>query len=178
MRTIGNSAAHNPADDHAEALSIVRTARKLGIWFCRAFEDGHRNPGQFVRPTDPATFGSVVGPGKRRTSKLTEHQFAVLDGLADHNRAAIHGGAGTGKTVLALEKAQRLAGRGAETLLICYSQALGAALSGAGTQLDLPNLRVHTYNDYAETVCRSAGVNISLSPSRNEDGECPVDRRK
>jgi hypothetical protein len=67
-----------------------------------------------------------------------------------------------------LEKAQRLARHGAETLLVCYSSGLGAALKEAGSKLRLPNLVVCTYNDYAETMCRSAGNSIFLAPSATE----------
>lgn len=60
---------------------------------------------------------------------LTQDQMRVLDFLRSHRRAAVSGGAGTGKTVLALEKARRLASEGFKTLLTCYNRQLADHLS-------------------------------------------------
>lgn len=60
---------------------------------------------------------------------LTKDQMRVLDFLHSHRRVAVSGGAGTGKTVLALEKARRLASEGFRTLLTCYNRQLADHLS-------------------------------------------------
>ena len=60
---------------------------------------------------------------------LTNGQMRVLDFLRSHRRVAVSGGAGTGKTVLALEKARRLASEGFKTLLTCYNRQLADHLS-------------------------------------------------
>ena len=46
-------------------------------------------------------------------------------------RAMICGGAGTGKTLLAFERAQEMAHSGLKTLLLCYNRALGDHLKAA-----------------------------------------------
>lgn len=56
--------------------------------------------------------------------RLTEKQFDLLGFLAEHRRAAIAGPAGSGKTMIALEKARRLAEEGFRTLLICFNRPL------------------------------------------------------
>jgi len=56
--------------------------------------------------------------------RLTEQQSRVLRALGRHGRAAICGGAGTGKTLLAVEKARQLAAEGCRTLLLCYNRPL------------------------------------------------------
>jgi hypothetical protein len=61
--------------------------------------------------------------------RLTEEQFVLLDFLSRKRRLAISGGAGTGKTMLALEKAQRLAEEGFRTLLTCYNRPLSDYLA-------------------------------------------------
>ncbi len=61
--------------------------------------------------------GAALAEDECRILALTEEQFSVLDTLARLRRVAVSGGAGTGKTLLALEKAKRLAGEGFETLL-------------------------------------------------------------
>jgi len=60
---------------------------------------------------------------------LTKDQLRVLDFLRSHRRVAVSGGAGTGKTVLALEKARRLGAEGFQTLLTCYNRQLADHLS-------------------------------------------------
>ena len=60
---------------------------------------------------------------------LTKEQMGVLDFVRSHRRVAVRGGAGTGKTVLALEKARRLANDGFQTLLTCYNRQLADHLA-------------------------------------------------
>ena len=56
--------------------------------------------------------------------RLTNKQSAILDFLQEQRVAAIHGAAGTGKTVLAVEKARRLASGGDPVLYLCYNEFL------------------------------------------------------
>jgi type I restriction enzyme, R subunit len=49
-----NRATHSHTDDHAEALSTLKIARELGIWFHRTFADKKFSGGPFVPPPDPA----------------------------------------------------------------------------------------------------------------------------
>lgn len=70
-----------------------------------------------------------------RRVALTNDQIRVLDFLQSHRRAAVSGGAGTGKTVLALEKARRLASEGFRTLLTCYNRQLADHLAGLCTSV-------------------------------------------
>ncbi|MEW6403219.1 MAG: NERD domain-containing protein [Chloroflexota bacterium] len=60
--------------------------------------------------------------------RYTEEQFMVLELLAGRRRAAIRGCAGSGKTMLAIEKARRLAAEGFRTLFTCYNRNLAASL--------------------------------------------------
>lgn len=59
-----------------------------------------------------------------RRIQLTAQQGIVLDMLRRQRRVMICGGAGTGKTLLAREKAVRLAQEGMRTLLLCYNRGL------------------------------------------------------
>lgn len=56
--------------------------------------------------------------------ELTTRQAAILDMLRRQRRVMIAGGAGTGKTLIAREKAVRLASEGMRTLLLCYNRGL------------------------------------------------------
>jgi hypothetical protein len=55
---------------------------------------------------------------------LTDQQSRVLRALGARSHAAICGGAGTGKTLLALERARMCARRGMKTLLLTYNRLL------------------------------------------------------
>lgn len=59
---------------------------------------------------------------------LTNQQKNILRQLKKRKEAIIEGGAGTGKTVLALDHAQTLARQGLKVLLLCYNQKLGNVL--------------------------------------------------
>lgn len=56
--------------------------------------------------------------------RLTEQQQMVVSGLQENRRIAIRGGAGTGKTMLALWQAIEFARCGKQTLLLCFNKAL------------------------------------------------------
>lgn len=56
---------------------------------------------------------------------LTKEQFGIIQSLGSNKRVAIPGAAGTGKTILAMEKAIRIAEEGKRALLLCYNAPLG-----------------------------------------------------
>lgn len=75
-------------------------------------------------------------PGDRRSRqkselvRFTEEQYAALDAMAANPRALFTGPAGTGKTVLAMETAQRAGALGDKVLFVCFNRLLGRWLSG------------------------------------------------
>ena len=73
--------------------------------------------------------------------QLTEQQARLLASLARHRRVAICGGAGTGKTMLALEKARRLASEGFRTALLCYNRPLADHLDSLCGKTPLLSVR-------------------------------------
>jgi hypothetical protein len=69
-----------------------------------------------------------IAADQQKLVRLTEDQALAIVGLLSNTRFRIKGGAGTGKTMLAVEAACRLADEGARVLLICYNRALGESL--------------------------------------------------
>ena len=61
--------------------------------------------------------------------QLTEDQYSVLEGLQRAKRASIYGCAGSGKTLLAMRKAELLEQEQQYTLLLCFNTLLGEHLS-------------------------------------------------
>ncbi|GAA1915366.1 ATP-binding domain-containing protein [Nocardioides marmoribigeumensis] len=57
---------------------------------------------------------------------LTEQQAMILDAIRHLNRVEVRGGAGSGKTWLAIEQARRLAAQGQRVALVCYSRGLAS----------------------------------------------------
>jgi nuclease-like protein/UvrD-like helicase family protein len=80
-------------------------------------------------------FEMVVRPGQQLAAveqdllRLTQEQYRCLDGLQDNNRCLFEGGAGTGKTLLAIEFARREWHAGRRVLLLCFNRLLGRWLT-------------------------------------------------
>lgn len=61
--------------------------------------------------------------------KFTDDQSRLLLCLSNHNRVNIHGGAGTGKTVMATKLADDFSQTGMSVAFICYNSALGSMIN-------------------------------------------------
>jgi hypothetical protein len=167
--------------------ALVLDRRKLSdaavsdarAWIDRTFEywaSNGRPPGQkgvdllvdlLAAPLElRSLLQTEIREGAQRTFEATELQLRVLDQLRRVRRAEIRGGAGTGKTILAAEKARRLAREGFRTLLVCYNSPLARVLAdstrGAADATGL--LDVRTFHQLAEDLGREAGI---LGPKPN-----------
>lgn len=81
---------------------------------------------RFCRSRDGrALLSSTLASEEAQRIKLTEQQASIFEILTYRPRAVITGGAGTGKTLLAMMRAQELARNGNQTLLLCFNAALG-----------------------------------------------------
>lgn len=92
LRIAGNQAAHDHSGTHAEALTSLKVARQLGIWFHRTFaKDPRFKPGPFVPPPDPeaataqlheelnrlrAVLAETAGAAERAQAQAAEHARA------------------------------------------------------------------------------------------------------
>ena len=61
--------------------------------------------------------------------RMLEEQSGILNFLSEQKTAVINGAAGTGKTMIAVEKAQRHAAAGEKVLFLCYNAKLKDYLS-------------------------------------------------
>jgi len=86
--------------------------------------------------------------------RLTEQQMGILNFLKRHRRALVEGCAGSGKTMLALEKARRLSEQGFEVLLTCFNFPLAEYLSKR-----VPDgVTVQSFHGLCRTLASAAGL--------------------
>jgi hypothetical protein len=142
---VGDVNALSRPDMPAVLIGSAKTLQEPKAWIDNAFAYWGNNAGSFtpigrrgidvVRELFARSFvvaplvASRLAEQEARRLVLTKDQMRILDFLRSHRRVAVSGGAGTGKTVLALEKARRLALEGFNTLLTCYNRQLADHLS-------------------------------------------------
>jgi hypothetical protein len=99
--------------------------------------------------------------------RLTEQQFSALHWLSYTYRARLFGCAGSGKTMLAVEKARRLAREGLRTLLTCRSGMIAAWLEEltAPQRMGTGRLDVCSFEQLCERLARAAGVPLTPAAS-------------
>jgi hypothetical protein len=95
---------------------------------------------------------------------LTIEQTKVLDNLRRTRRAVIYGGAGTGKSLLAAERARRLANQGCSVLLTCFNRPLGDQLELAFA--DDERVRVSSFHALCRTELQAAGMAVPARPTQ------------
>lgn len=105
-----------------------------------------------------AHIGISLADDAMTIERLTAEQAWILDSLADNKEMAISGGAGSGKTVLAVEKAIRSAAEGRRTLLTCYNAPLAAHLRTACHSHDC--LVVVSFHALCRILAQKAGVEM------------------
>lgn len=91
----------------------------------------------------------------KKLIELTEKQFSLLNFLASRRRALIAGCAGSGKTMLAVEKARQLHEQGFNVLLTCFNSALAEDLAKR-----LPEVTVLHFHGLCREVAKETGFTI------------------
>jgi hypothetical protein len=104
---------------------------------------------QLLRP-DFEISRTVVDARRERDDELatfTEEQFGALDAMEANSRVAFEGPAGTGKTFLAIEAAQRAVAQGRSVLFLCFNRMLGGWLreQTAGLSPSVTTKTIHSY---------------------------------
>jgi len=125
--------------DRADLADPGSTRRALDRVFAHWVGDGARDRGlsdhtlavihDVIEPRvtlGPSLAGDLAA-GEHELVVPTHHQLKVLTTLRVERRASIVGAAGSGKTLVAIEKARQLATVGFNVLLVCFNQPLASA---------------------------------------------------
>lgn len=111
--------------------------------------------------------GRQVIEAEEQIRVLTERQYEVLNYLQLRRQIAIPGCAGSGKTMLAIEKARRLIEQGQRVLVTCYNVGLAGWISNA-LRATVPNagdrLYVSHYHGLVSDLLNEAGIPVPPRP--------------
>jgi hypothetical protein len=107
--------------------------------------------------------GLAAADTERAIAELSPQQYRIVRLLRKRLRMAISGPAGSGKTLLALERARDLARSGARTLILCYNRPLADFLRAEVEKEE--NLEVLTCHQLCERLLRKTSLR---SPSGDE----------
>jgi hypothetical protein len=97
----------------------------------------------------------AVSDEERVLHTLTHVQVDTLAGLFSMDRVLIQGVAGSGKTLLAVQRAMDLAQQGLRTLFLCYNKNLAQDLRSNQQQ---ENLEFSTFHELCHRFCQQAGL--------------------
>src|SRR5262249_30385685 len=97
--------------------------------------------------------------------RLTDEQIRVLDSLGEIRRLGIKGAAGTGKTLVAIQKARREAGNGRRVLVLCFNRYLADYLAERAE-----GFTVKTFHSLCRDLAKAAGIPFDPSKAEDEPG--------
>ncbi|MER9561080.1 type I restriction-modification system endonuclease [Mesorhizobium sp. M0571] len=87
LRKTGNTAVHEAEGDHANALTALKFARSLGVWFHRTYgRQPNFNPGPFVPPPEPV---DATAPLREEIDELRRKVAVSEDAIAVARRETV-----------------------------------------------------------------------------------------
>lgn len=105
--------------------------------------------------------GALIEDKERELAEINQTQDVVIDLLTHYPRAFIIGGAGTGKTWIAIKKIKRCLLSGKYPLFLCYNATLAARIK---RNIGMAGADVYSIDEFAETIL---GTACETAPSVN-----------
>ena len=93
-------------------------------------------------------------------NRLLEEQKAILNYLVEQKSAVINGAAGTGKTMIAVEKATRHANQGDKVLFLCFNAFLRDHLE---SEYGNENIDYMSIDGFACKICKTQKADYTLA---------------
>ena len=87
---------------------------------------------------------------------LTNEQKQAFKMIQSNRRLLVSGGAGTGKTLLAMEDARQQDHAGLKTLFLCFNRLLAEYLKVSLS--DRENIVVHSFHGFVQETCENSGI--------------------
>ena len=112
-----------------------------------------------------ATLADRITEDEPQLVRLTEEQYDILDQLEEMPELVIKGGAGTGKTMLAMEKAKRMVENGKRVLFLCFNKPLADHLDKLAC-----GFVVRTFHQFCSEMSRAAGFPFRV-PNQKSDAQ-------
>lgn len=100
--------------------------------------------------------GTHISQDMKDISLKTDEQVLIIREMEDNPRMAITGAAGTGKTVLAIEKALMMAEENKKVLLLCFNRPLGLYLGDV--LAEYPTITATHFHQYCSDVANASGA--------------------
>ena len=117
---------------------------------------------------------SELGIKRNAFNRLLKEQANILNFLEEQPYAVINGAAGTGKTMIALEKSRRHAEDGEKVLFLCFNRFLCEYFK---TNYSHDNITYNTIDGFACSFCRTETADFQLLQDMLEnsyyDGDFP-----
>ena len=119
---------------------------------------------------------TTVDAAERERIQLTAKQAKILRIIGGRKRAVISGGAGTGKTLIAVEKARQLMQAGSDVLFLCYNRPLADALATSVPSQD--KLQIMSFHQLCERRAALVQAQFGKDLFADADAAYPGDTRK
>ena len=153
--------------------SLSGYLKKIEQFWLRQYEAKHRRrprlPGarerdavrKHLRPDALSTYtlASRLNSVESQLVELTNEQLRTVRGIDNNPRTIIQGGAGTGKTILAVDRALSIARNGEKVLLLCFNRLLADSIQ-ENIPVDLRDMgliRTDSIHRYFRSVIERTG---------------------
>jgi Nuclease-related domain/UvrD-like helicase C-terminal domain/Schlafen group 3, DNA/RNA helicase domain len=159
----------SPIADYVRRVAAHwRTFHRLDAEGFRPLSRGERSA--IVRYLTPSfdlvpTLRSQMAQAEYELARLTSQQLRIMRGLRAKDRVIVRGGAGTGKTMLALEDLRYIAATDRPSMFCCRSSLLARQVR---EQLD-EAIQVWAFEELTRELVERAGMSDTLPPAAEAD---------